>query len=907
MSNLAHSIAVARDNSPYLAQSQTLFPDLVARLVTDAPELILQELFAGIPNDIATLDAEMSQLRILKRQAHLVIAVSDIARHWDWEQVTHHLTGLADFCLQRILTASARAQGVIGTDDNPVPGLFILAVGKYGAHELNYSSDVDFNVFYDPHKIQVPNPARAERTLIKIVQGVVKGMDAMTEHGYIFRTDLRLRPDPRSNAVAVSTLTAERYYATLGQNWERAAMIKARACAGDIASGNAFIETVLGPFIWRKNMDYAAIEDILAIKRQIHARKDVGNSLLIAGHHLKLGVGGIREIEFYAQVQQLILGGRHPELRAIRTVDALAELAKRGFIEQDDATFLTSAYGFLRTAEHAVQMINDEQTHKVPDHEAGQLQFAALMSAAGFDELSEKLEQIFTNVRRTYGELFPEADSLSSSQGNLVFTGVEPGPDTLLALKALGYNDGEGLWYDMAAWLGGRVKATRTEKARELLTAIAPDIVEFCAQTGQPDKAFNAFRQFFSQLAMGVSLLSMFHQKPDYLKYVISLMTLSPMITEWVARRPSILDALSDPNFLNLDGDTVTEQGTNLTINTDFETALNVSRRWAREARFRISAALLSGAISPDYAGEMHAVLADAIIAKLIPAAKTEAERRTREIKGEISVLGMGKLASRDLNLNSDLDLMVIYRPAPNEDDANNKYTKFTQRLVSALSSITEEGALYDVDMALRPSGRSGPVAVSCEAFERYYDEKAWSWEFMALTRSRVVAATSDDFADHVSGLCLSAMQAKRDELDMPADIAQMLTRLRKEKPMSYELDLKNAHGGIRDIEFIAQKLLLLDRFKNQELGLRIGDVLKNNADKLGRETTTQLAKVYKFYLSLLQYQSVWLSGQSSSLSKEDLGAFAEFMKFENETALLEDLWAKRNYVEGVVDDFIFG
>lgn len=907
MSNLARSIAIVRDNSPYLAQSLILFPDLVALLEKGSSEQILQELFAGIPNDVATLEVEMSQLRILKRQAHLVIAVSDIARIWDWEKVTHHLTGLADFCLQRILTASARAQGVTGTDENPVPGLFILAVGKYGAHELNYSSDVDFNVFYDPHKIQVPNPARAERTLIKIVQGVVKGMDAMTEHGYIFRTDLRLRPDPRSNAVAVSTLTAERYYATLGQNWERAAMIKARACAGDIASGNEFIETVLGPFIWRKNMDYAAIEDILAIKRQIHARKDVGNSLQIAGHHLKLGVGGIREIEFYAQVQQLILGGRHPELRAIRTVDALAELAKRGFIEQGDAAFLTSAYGFLRTAEHAVQMINDEQTHKVPDHEIGQNQFAGLMGAAGFNELSEKLGQIFTNVRRTYGELFPEADSLSSSKGNLVFTGVEPGPDTLLALEALGYNDGVGLWYDMAAWLGGRVKATRTEKARELLTAIAPDIVEYCAQTGQPDKAFNAFRQFFSQLAMGVSLLSMFHQKPDYLKYVISLMTLSPMITEWVARRPSILDALSDPNFLNVNEASVIDHGSSLNSETDFESALNMTRRWAREARFRISAALLSGAISPDRAGDMHAVLAEAIIEKLIAVAKIEAQRRTGAITGDISVLGMGKLASRDLNLNSDLDLMVIYRPGKSESDANNKYAKFTQRLVSALSSITEEGPLYDVDMALRPSGRSGPVAVSCDAFQGYYNEKAWSWEFMALSRSRVIAATTPEFADHVSGLCRRALRADRADLDMPADIADMLTRLRKDKPMAYELDLKNARGGIREIEFIAQKLFLQNRFSDLAPGMSIPNILTGGVVDVPGETAQKLAEIYKSYLALLQYKSVWQTDNSGPLAKEDLGVFAEFLKFDNEAAMLEDLKAKRNYVESVVDELIYG
>lgn len=906
MSDFSNALERAEQHSPYLAESLEIFPDLALELQAKEPEHLLQTMFDGIPKKVGTLDGEMALLRQLKRRAHLIIAVADIGRHWNWSEVTERLTQLADFCLRRILGSAAMSQNIVIGPDNHVDGLFILAVGKYGARELNYSSDVDFNVFYDPDKIVVPNPARAERTLIKTIQGVVRGMEAITEDGYIFRTDLRLRPDPRSNAIAVSTRTAERYYETLGQNWERAAMIKARVCAGDMVAGEQFINTVLRPFIWRKNMDYAAIEDILAIKRQIHSRKDVGNELNIDGHHLKLGVGGIREIEFYAQVQQLILGGRHPELRSIRTVDALRALAKQGFVDKGPAALLTESYGYLRTAEHAVQMIRDEQTHKVPDNPEDQARFAGLMGESSFSELSDKLSQVFSDVRATYRNLFPEADTLSSSAGNLVFTGVEPDPDTLRALKKLGFKKAAPVWYDMANWLGGRVRATRSEKARELLTALAPEVIESCAATGQADKAFYSFGEFFSQLSMGVSLLSMFHQRPEFLRYVISLMTLSPMVTEWIARRPSILDALSDPSFLKLDSLSISFNGKTIHEKVDFEEALNITRRWAREARFRISAALLSENVTPDEAGSLHSALAQSIIEKLVPIAIFEAGRRTGKIEGDIAVLGMGKLASRDLNLNSDLDIMVIYEPADSESGSMGKYTKVTQRLVSALSSITEEGGLYEVDMALRPSGRSGPVAVTCEAFRRYYREKAWSWEFMALTRSRVISATSNAFFKQVAALSQSALLARRDDLDMSADIADMLQRLRREKNMTSEMDLKNAIGGIRDIEFIAQKMFLQNRFESPVLGQPIGEILVEYSSLLAPGQASELKTIYDYYLSLQQQKSVWVSGKSAVLEGDDLRAFSQYLKFKNEKALLKDVKQKQRFVKSVVDDFLF-
>jgi len=323
---------------------------------------------------------------------------------------------------------------------------------------------------------------KAGRTLIRLVKDLIKGLEQRMAEGYIFRTDLRLRPDPRSNAIVVSTQTAERYYETLGQNWERAALIKARICAGDRDVGEMFKRDVLSPFIWRRSLDYAAIEDIQAIKRQIDARSG-GDLSCAAGHHVKLGRGGIREIEFYAQVQQLILGGRHPKLRKIRTLDALQALTDSGFVSQDVTTILSRCYGLLRDLEHVIQMRRDEQDHILPIDDETRSSLAMLRGYDSLAEFDNEAMDGFKEVSRLYRALYPDADSLAADQGSLVFTGVEPDPATLETLNEMGFQREVDVWHAMSEWLGGRITATRTVRARELLTRLAPQLLQACQRT----------------------------------------------------------------------------------------------------------------------------------------------------------------------------------------------------------------------------------------------------------------------------------------------------------------------------------------------------------------------------------------------------------------------------------------
>jgi len=808
---------LAREHTHYLAQLIDAHSDITAQSLSQSSDAPLAAIYAQIDNlaDADNLEHIMREMRRLKRRAHLIIAVFDLSRVWDWDAATRALTQLADKCLSAALTFAARDDGFPPGADTPAPGLFALAVGKYGAHELNYSSDIDFMVFYDPAVIALPQTRKPELALIRLVQKIVKILDSVNADGYVFRCDLRLRPDPRSNAVAVSTTSAERYYESLGQNWERAAMIKARVCAGDAQAGVAFMSGVLRSFIWRRSLDFAAIADIQAMKRQINSGG--GHSdIQAAGHHLKLGRGGIREIEFYAQTQQLILGGRHKALRCIRTDEALTMLGEKAFQDKTALAQMIADYGFLRDLEHRVQMIDDAQTHICPADNAPRLRLAKL---SGFDNLpafDTALETVLGRVNDAYISLYPDAESLASEAGTLSFTGVEAGPNTLETFDRLGFKRGPDIWNIMAGWLGGRTAATRTVRARESLTRLAPVIIDGCSRTGLPDESFFRFAQFFENLNAGVSILAMFERQPDLLTEAIDLMAQAPRLAEVLSVKPEILDILIEPDFESAKASLPLLKPD---PGNDLEGEMNAVRRIVREQHFKVGAGILAGRMSAQSASHQLADLADSAVARLALAARRDVERRLQNPGGNMAVLAMGKMGGREMTVTSDLDIMVLYDPGDTEPGAAHMYyTKVTQRLISALSAPTQEGALYEVDMALRPSGSAGPITVSMNALTGYYADQAWTWEFMALTRARVSWAASDEFKKRVEKTTKQILMQTRDAAVIKADVTDMRRRLERDKPAKSDWDIKMVAGGIVDIEFIAQYLQLIAAPKAPEL-----------------------------------------------------------------------------------------
>ncbi|HZZ30950.1 MAG TPA: bifunctional [glutamine synthetase] adenylyltransferase/[glutamine synthetase]-adenylyl-L-tyrosine phosphorylase [Phenylobacterium sp.] len=808
--------------SPYLAGLARRDPKRLDALLADDPQARLEDILART-SKAARLDLPGAQVRLreLKAELHLLTALADLGGVWDLDQVTGALTRFADAAVAAALTVAARGEVEAGRltrlgegAHGPVPGWFCVAMGKQGAFELNYSSDIDVSVFFDPDAMPLAPGVESEAFAVRLTQRLSDLMQLRTADGYVFRMDLRLRPDPSSTQAAVPIPAALDYYEHVGQNWERAAFIKARPCAGDIPAAEAFLAE-LQAFVWRKNLDFASIADIHSIKRQIHAHK-VDERMAAKGFDVKLGAGGIREIEFYVQTQQLILGGRNPSLRSCRTLDALAALTEAGHVAPQTCVELTEAYRRLRSVEHRIQMLADEQTHRLPESDADRRRVAALSGFEPLRQFDASITRTVKGVNARYGELFPSEEPLSSKFGSLVFTGVEDDPETLATLKRMGFSNPHSVAATIRSWHHGHIPATATERGRELFTRLAPRLLDAAQATGAPDVAFTRFADFFSRLSSGVQLQSLFLAQPNLFELIVQVMAFAPRLAATLARRPAAIDAMLDGGFFE-----PIEIGEDLAVMRaavaradGFESAMDVVRVVHREQAFRVGVQVMSGAASAVVAGKAFADLADVCIDALADAALAETERLGGAFPGDVAVVALGKCGSREMSATSDLDLMTLYRAAdPHAGselkgwDAVTFYGRFTQRLIAALSSQTGQGGLYEVDMQLRPSGTKGPVAVSFAAFEGYYEAEAETWELLALTRARVVWSTSATFTADAEAAFGRALRRPRDRAQTAAHVREMRELMHRERPAKGEWDLKLSPGGLVDIEFAAQFL----------------------------------------------------------------------------------------------------
>jgi glutamate-ammonia-ligase adenylyltransferase len=805
--------------APYLAGLALRRPSALAGMLAGEPAVVLEGILAE-----AGAGAVETALRVAKRDIHLLTALCDLGGVWDLDQVTAALTRFADRAVTLALGEVARREREAGrlvggsAEDGPIPGFFAIAMGKYGAFELNYSSDIDFSVFYEPAALSLANGVEPEAFANRATRALAELLQARTAEGYVFRVDLRLRPDPSVTPPAAPVAAAIGYYQSLGQNWERMAFIKARPAAGDLDRARAFL-TELAPFIWRRSLDFAAIADIQSIKRQIHAEK-VDERLSARGADVKLGHGGIREVEFFVQTQQLILGGRDPSLRSSRTLDALGALAEAGHVSSRAAAELADAYRALRALEHRAQMVADEQTHRLPEDAAGRGRIAAMSGAANLRTFDAEVGRLLVRVNARYAELFAESEDLSSRFGSLVFTGVEDDPETLRTLTRMGFSDPAKIASTIRAWHHGHTAATRGEQARELFTRLAPRLLEAAHATGAPDIAFARFAAFFERLTAGVQVQALFLAQPKLFQLVVEVMAYAPVLASVLARRPAALDAMLDRGFFApLDQTEDAKLFASAIAETDgrFESVMDAVRRAHRDQSFRIGVQVLGGSTSAAEAGRAFADLADASIRALAPEALAEVERTAGVFPGATAVVALGRCGSREMTAGSDLDLMTLYR-ADSPDAASSirgwaaetVYGRFTQRLIAALSAPTAEGGLYEVDMRLRPSGSKGPVAVSFGAFEAYYAGAAETWELLALTRARVVWASDAAFGAAASAAIERALRQPRDAATVAHDVREMRALLADELPSAGFWDLKREPGGLVDIEFAAQSLQLV-------------------------------------------------------------------------------------------------
>ena len=888
---LREFLGAVLDLSPFIRDSLRRRPEILSDIASfGAADMIEAAVarVAGLGNADPSAEASLMQgLREAKLAAHVDIALADLAGDGA-ERSVDRLTRLAEAAVAAatgFLLRQAHERGKIRLADPDRPGegsgLIVLGMGKLGGAELNFSSDIDLIVFFDPDAPAIIDPYEASELFVRIARQLVRILQDRTEHGYVFRTDLRLRPDPGSTPLAIPVTAALNYYEGRGQNWERAAMIKARPVAGDFAAGEAFLRE-LNPYVWRRYLDYAAIADVHSIKRQIHAHKGHG-AVAVAGHNVKLGRGGIREIEFFVQTQQLIAGGRFPALRGKRTVPMLQRLVEAGFIGETAAETLGRQYWFLRDIEHAIQMVADEQSHTLPEDEEGLTRIARMRGFADAAAFSDAFQTSLKSVERHYAALFEAAPQLSTGVGNLVFTGDVDDPDTLVTLQSLGFERPSDICRVIRAWHYGRYRATQSAEARERLTELTPALLEAFGRTRRADEALMRFDGFMAGLPAGIQLFALLHSNPALLELLATIMGAAPRLAEIITRRPHVFDGLLDPALMSElpDKAYLSARLAAFLEGTRFhEERLDRLRVFSSEQKFLIGVRLLTGAIDPVRAGKAFSDLADLPIAAAFETVQDEFARRHGVVKGaRAAILGMGKLGSRELTAGSDVDLILLYdHPSDAEDSDGEKplapahyFGRLTQRLIAAVSAPTAEGVLYELDLRLRPSGNKGPIATHVDSFRKYQRTEAWTWEHMALTRARPVAG--DD------SLCTEIVRDIDDILALPhdatkvaADATEMRDLIAEEKPPKNLFDLKLVAGGLIDIEFIAQTAVLI---------AGKGRISPATADNLAlaacdAEAHEHLRAAFALYQSLTQVMRLCLAGPFDP--KETPPGFADLM-----------------------------
>ena len=772
-------------------------------------------------------------LRVTKRRVALWSALCDFSGIWELNDVTNMLTQFADLACQLALKVALETElsrgNIPGLEIDHSPektGMFVLAMGKMGAHELNYSSDIDLICFFDETQFLEEKYFDARKGFIRATRLMSSILSDLTEDGYVFRTDLRLRPDPSVNPVCIATETAERYYESLGRTWERAAYIKARVVAGDTKAGINFLHS-LTPFVWRKYLDFAAIEDAHDIRLRIREHKGLGGALKLLGHNIKLGSGGIREIEFFTQTRQLIAGGRDIDLRVRGTIDGLKNLSKKGWINKTVSEKLISHYTLYRNIEHRLQMVHDAQTHDLPKSIEGMERLSCMMGTTP-DLLAKDLLFSLKEVNQlTEGFFKPTKLDLTFSLSEM---------ETKVVDRWRSY------------------PSLRSPRAEHIFNRLRPKILEKIRSTDKSNNALIAFDKFLVGLPTGVQLFSLFEANPQLIDLLVDIVGTAPALANHLAKSPVVFDAVIGGDFWTPwpKLTTLESQLSNLIkLETDYEQKLEVSRKWKKEWHFRIGVHLLRGITNVNQAGTQYAELAETVLKVIFPVVISEFSKKYGKPPGRgASIFSMGSLGATHLNSTSDLDLIVIYdaegiefSDCPTPLNSRLYYTRLTQALVTAMTVEMSQGKLYEVDMRLRPSGRKGPVATSWTSFKDYQTNEAWAWEHLALTRGRVICGNSE-LSINIGDFRLQLIKNVRPEVAVRS-LKEMREKIQKIDLNNNKWEFKQGIGRMQDIELFSQLSTVINGQVTRDVSS--GLIAGSESGLLTNTQLDQILKTYKF------------------------------------------------------------
>lgn len=786
----------ARAFSPFLRECAKLFPDIANAFVEAGVAPAIAASLAIEADDIG------AALRRRRTALALAVALGDLGGKLDLENVTAALSDFADAAIDRAL-AAAMAERIPGAGTD---GFAVLALGKLGSRELNYSSDVDLILIFDPAVLPRRERDEPGEAAVRIARRLVELLQQRTEDGYVARVDMRLRPSPEVTPIVLPVDAAISYYESQALPWERAAFIRARATAGDRALGQRFLAEIQ-PFIWRRALDFGAIDEIRDISSRIRDHYAQGQAFG-PGFDLKRGRGGIREAEFFTQVQQLIHGGREPGLRAPATLDALDALAKAGRLEQDVATGFAAAYRRLRTVEHRVQMIADQQTHRLP------VEPELLDAAAGLDGLADGAALV-ASLRPHVDFVGDRFDALAVGRE----TNLSNDRDILAGeLEALGFRDVEAPLARIAGWRSGQVRSLRSPAARKAFEAMLPVLLRAIAHGPDPTHALNRFSDIVERVSSGVNLYRLLIAKAPLADMLSLILSHAPVLADQLARRPVLLDGLIDASSFAAPPEPAAV-GERLLVGSKGETydqRLDRVRRLVNERRFALGVQLILKHRDPLDIMMGYANVAEGAIMALARATTSEFEELHGVVPGgELLILGLGRLGGRALTHASDLDLIFIF-DAPEGSQSNDPrplsatdyFNRLARRIVTALSVPTASGPLYDVDTRLRPQGAEGMMAVRLDAFEAYQRDEAWTWEHMALLRARPVHG-SDAGKAKLEAAITAVLGSPHNAAKVRGDAGTMRADMAKHKSPSGPLDIKLGPGGLVDLEFAVHVLQL--------------------------------------------------------------------------------------------------
>ena len=799
MSTVTEAIARAQANSPFLA-------GLIDRNADLMPAIEVGDFDAALASSLArSADNVGTALRKQRQGVALVTAIADLAGVWDLTRITYVLSDFADHALDQAIAAAIqeRVPGAVNQ------GFAVIALGKHGGRELNYSSDIDPIFLFDPKALPHRERDDVAEAAVRYGRRIIELLSAMDGDGYVFRVDMRLRPSPEVSPIVLPVEAAIGYYESSALAWEQAAFIRSRVSSGDRFLGKYFLNAIQ-PFIWRKSLDFGQLKNITAMTAQIRDHYAKGQKMGL-GFDLKRGHGGIRECEFFAQAHQLIHGGRDPGLRMADTREALAALAAAGPITTQEAETLTSAYNNLRTIEHRLQMHSDRQTHEIPANRDTADAVARLHGLADADALIAAIQPITAQVAAIYDRMV----DAGGSEGPRM---AEEGLPLEEQLTDLGYADPASVMQRLKRWRSGKIRAIRSTSARDAFEAVLPAIMAAMAQAPDRDRAIARFDNMIEAMPSAINVFRLLEARPGLLQLVANILSYAPTLADDLGRQSRYLDALIDTSAMHLPGDVAAlEAAMERRIgDADYQSTLDIVRDYVGEKRFALGVQLIEGRSDALDIARSYAHLAQAALQTLTAATVAEFEKVHGKVAGgELIILALGRLGGEALTHASDLDLILLFTgdymaesDGPRPLGATQYFNRLAQRVIAAMSVPTASGALYEVDTRLRPSGADGLLCASVKSFDQYQRQNAWTWEHMALTRARVLFGSADA-RTQVAAIIHNVLHAPRAPEKLRDDIASMRKDMAAHKPPKGDLDVKLLPGGLVDMEFIIHALQL--------------------------------------------------------------------------------------------------